>query len=463
MSRLFKIVALAMLVVAVTASGAMAAGALVTTSKAFDYKLAGNSAWAISGTTLGAAGVIVTYTPNVGMPANSTIQLTLTGATFTTGLPVYLAGSTTSNSASATAAGLSTITLTVNDALANGSSYTLTNQVGAGGASKFPSLTIDSGRTATVTIAVTSVLNPTGVAIDATAAAANILTTTATTTLTVAGTETQGVINVAGGKTSFTTAPIFVPTPSVTGDTNLVPLLTSPLFTYSLTITGDLTGISEVGFGTNASTSVSAAQISAGTKTITGTGDKLSTYRLGFTADGTTVLDSRSLAIVFTVTSTAEKSGATWTPSSTSMTNTWTSPEYQAIASNLLASTSMPTYCLISNNTPKEVSVRVNFINALHATTLPAVYTPSAIPAGGNIQLKFDTSVTPTYRSGAGSAVSLGLTEWDKYSVKFSAWPTSGVITKNVVTVVCNQLDGTMKRIVPVFTEGETITNAWKQ
>lgn len=495
MSRLFKIVALAMLVVAVTAGGAMAAGSLNVTGKTFEYKLTTNGTYTVQSSII--TGAVVSYSPLSTLSSGDFVRFTLTGAKFKAGETVYLSQvGGTSRVAEGTTTSATTVDIAVRSSviynIVGGTQYNLTLSTGPTGAAstgpELPSLVVDSGMSAGGTVTIKAdAYNSVGAmytlsSVDAVALLTSSSTNTLTTTFTDDATALNRTIDVNQARQRFTTTvpgnlttsfKVVVANPS---PTNVTIDQISSNFQYTLTVTGDLSGLTYIKLGTNTATTITAAMRTAGSAAITGTGnvDPLTNAsgnnNVVFTVDGSTTLSARSLALSLVVTKTNETTtygtAGNITPKAgtgTATAHAWLINGYQAVMPYGIANATYPTSCYISNPTSLAADAYVDIMSSQSGATLTSLTNISigSIPAYSVRRVNLDNSVTPYLVSGvAGTAIPLtGLIDWDKYAAKFTVQGANASVTINCVQI---DLVGTgAKRVVPVLTY--TSGDYWRQ
>lgn len=482
MSRLLKIVALAMLVVAVTAGGAMAAGSLnITNAKTMEYKLTTNGAFTVNssnGAGGAATGTIVTYAPVTTLNAGDYVRFTLAGAKFKTGETVWLSTAASSAEAIGTTTSATTVDIAVqsNKIIAAGVHYSLTLADVRSQLTIMPSLVVDAGATGAtvVTIAADAYNNVGQLYTLSSAAARNIITMSATSTMTATFTDQTAAdrtIDVNQGRLRFTTTvPGSLTTASkivvAQSGLNVTVDPTQANFQYTLTVTGDLTGLTFIKLGTNAATTITAAMKTASSAAITGTGDVDPLTNAGgvnnivFTVDGTTVLSGRTLTLSLAVTKTNETTtygtAGTITPlagTNSAPTHVFAINGFQAVMPYGIANATYQTSCYISNPSANASDAYVDILSTQSGASLTALTNLSigSIPAYSTRRVSLDTAVTPYTITGvAGTPIPLGLVDWDKYSVKFTVQGPNSSVTINCVQV---DLPSTgAKRVVPVLT-----------
>lgn len=477
MGKLFRVLALAVLVVMITASGAMAAGSLIfTTGKIIDYKLTSNGTYTLTGTQVQGVVGNVTYAPTLDLTAAKVVKLTLTNATFKSGQTVYLGSASTTNIANGAVGGTNsaTVELTVvaGGTITGGTHFTFRN--GTGGTpinNTFAGIVFASGLTSssTVTLAVNAYnefgQEYTGSAVAATTfvAASATKTLTITGTDTASGTRTVDVGSTPTGRTKFLTnagtssqVGLALTEPSVDIGFTLTPA-------FSLTITGNLQGISSVRMGTNNTSTVTAAEVTAGSKTITGSA--WADGNLVFLVNGE-VLSARTFTLSWKATSTAETGDGDITPAvSTTMSHVWLINGYQGWVPYVVANSSYKTVCTFNNPTSASVDIIADITNTESAMSLTGLtnIAVGSVVAKGTRRVDFDSVITPySYASGTETAdtpITLtGIGAMDRYGVKFTV---TGLLYE--LSVNCNQVElgATVKRIVPVLTQ-DSSTGYWK-
>jgi len=479
MSRLFKAVALAMLVMAVTASGAMAAASMSNTSRVIDYKMMNSDSWLVSGTTMTNAGVVMGYTVGTTLASGVTFKLVLTNATWGDSNIIYMGGATTSDVASCTpVAGDRTCTMTVAGAtktMVAGLRYLVASNIGA---SSLPPIRVKTGLlpTETVTLGVEDVSGTFAVA-----TATAFLTADANKTLTVAATDDSTanarVIDAANSRKTFVVGAggasnklskvsfAWTNTALIDGTTSSLIGANSGLagFKATLAITGDFTGVSGVAWGTNATTTIN---IPSGQGTLTLANQAGNTLGdLIFQVNGTTSLNPRTFTLSVTSPNQAERGDAMpLTPATTgNMNHVWTTNGYSTIVPGLVydSTGAYVTSCTINNPTATASAVDVDVLNAYTGSGSVAYY-PGVVtlPAAGTARLVFgsagDKNIKAYLWSGgaegtpAVTALSTSIGAWDRFSVKITL---PALTATGGATISCVQRDGVDRnRAIPTLT-----------
>jgi len=395
MGKLFRIVALAMLVVAITAGGAMAASSLSVTSRALDYKLTTNGTFTVSSTTV--SGLSIGFTPGLNLSVGDNVRFTLTNAKFKAGERIYLMSASSSGNASgAVATATDTIDIPVETPSPINVPLYLTTRIGEGGPNGAPpSIVVNQSLTAgsNVTIQGFAQNNVGTTYTQGTAPAASLLTTTtagtATMTFSPLITAADRTIDVNQGRLKFVTnsATTVTITAAMTNPdsgltTGLIGFSDSTVgFGYTLTVAGDLTGISTIKIGTNAAVSITTAMRSASLAEITGaTSGTVPTLtaatNIVFTVDGATVLSGRELVLSFKITTAKAATNHVFASATGDIpmviTNTTANPStftwlvngYQAIVPYNIANTAYTTICIVNNPTNLTADVYADVMNA---------------------------------------------------------------------------------------------------
>ena len=484
MRRLFKIVALAMLVVAVTAGGAMAAGTLSGASKIIDYKMMTSDTLMLPSATSSLAVTFTTGSGTIAITDGATFNLVLTNASFGQSTAITMTGLTTtggaahfvSRSFNCVPTVMSKTALCTNTAGA----APISNDIGPGVALTVApfDMVVKSGFVATdaVTLAVASVTPNTTEA--TTATALSLITADSTKTLTLTGTQDSlgRIIDTSNGRLTFTVSAAGSNKNAMTSlvwsnDATIKPNTARPGFKTTLTITGDFTGVSSVGWGANGSTSACTTS-SCSTVLPAVTGDKNSTNtNLVFTVKGTSgwALSPRTFTISPSVTAQEERADPmTITPETSGMSMVWTSNGYSAIVPGLVydSAGAYATSCTINNPGSSDTTVDVDLLNAYTGVTAlgstgSAGYYPAVVtvPTKKTARLTFGEIGYKGVKArvwGTSSEADPTLTEistlgaYDRYSVKLTL---TGSAASSSVTVSCTQKDPLGgSRTVPVLT-----------
>ena len=492
MSRLIRLVSLTMLVLAITAGTAMALGSMNVTTATIDYKMTAGGTVTRLGTVLkNTDAVSISYRPASEIPAGGYTVLTLTGAKFKSGETVYLSSAGSSNVATGTVGASNSATVTcvigTGQTLSSTQEYFIVSTTGGATASQaLPSLVFDQGMASggSVTMAIRS-YNETGneyvlSSISATDIIKSMVLTTQTMTIT--GTEdtatTSSVLNrtvdVNKARQKFvtdqTTSTFMV---KYTNTAQIKPDTTSANFTYTMTVAGDLTGLSYIKLGSNTAQTVTATNISAGTVAVTGNGASDPLTNTGdvknvvFTADGATTLGARTFTISFVITKIAEGTTATYTPVQTSLAHAWLINGYQGLIPYSIANDNYTTICMFNNanSTSADIYADVKTSESGAITNLTGLVLGS-VSANSTKRVDLNTKIIPyNWTSGAEVADTTNtrtltaLTAGDRYSTTFTV---TGV--NSGVTATCVQVDypNPQKRVVPVLTPADT-TSYWKQ
>ncbi|MFZ4439372.1 MAG: hypothetical protein ACOYOS_13155 [Syntrophales bacterium] len=477
MSRLFKVVALAMLIVAVTASGAMAVGSMTITTKTIDYKLTTNGAYNVQSSIV--AGLAVSYYPLTTLTAGEYVRFTLAGAKFKTGEVVWLNGVSTSTMGIGTCTDSSVVDVAVvsGKTIVAGSPYQLV--ISTATTTQMPTIIVNAGMAASgVATIAADAYNATGNMYTlSSVAASNLITAVSaansmTVTMTDDATTANRTIDVNQSRQRFTTT---VPGSLTTsfklafspGTADILSVQNNTNFQYTLTVAGDLSGLTYIKIGTNAAVTVTDAFKTAGSAAITGawlsasTGDGLEnvvTNNVVFTVDGSTALSARTFTLSFVLTKTNQTTlygtAGNITPnvaSASATTHVWLINGYQAVMPYGIANATYQTSCYINNPSINAALAYVDIVSTQSGASLTALTNLSlgSIPAYSTRRVTLDTSVTPYLASGLpGTAIALGLPDWDKYSAKFTIQGPNSSVTMN-----CVQVDSaTTKRVVPVLT-----------
>lgn len=495
MSKLFKIITLAMLVVAVTASGALAAGTITATSKVIDYKLMTGDSYRVGASTMNA----ITYTTGTILTqATNTFNLVLTGASWGQSTAINMSGRTTSGGAYI--ANVATCTPVVGEKTClmtlQAAALVAGGVIGPGmdltiftaGNAPFDLLVPASFATAmssTATIAVSDVLG-TGAA---TAAATTLLTVDSTKTLKLTGAQiaNSGVVSTVGGRTVFTTA-VAGSTRNVgtlltwSDNANIAPNVNLAGFKVSLAITGNFSGISAIGWGTGGSTS--ACSGTSCTVTLT---NQLGTNmgaasNLIFTSDNSTALTPRTWTISSaTVTAVGEKTDPiTFTTDLAGTTITLTSDGFNAVVPGLVydATGAYYTSCTINNPAATATIVDMDLLNAYTGVTGTGYYQNIVtVPAKGSARVTIGEPVSGVAYNGvraylwsggqSGNAVlntatSIGtLGDYDRFQLKFTL---TGSLMTGANTISCTQRDAATgaARTLTVLTPDPNTVDPWR-